>query len=123
VCVPRDRSHPVCVDDGQKFNSLGPCPRDGHRHGENEPLAAVSLSPMARTGNTATVRYSLPASGRVLVAVYDVAGRRVATLENAPQSAGEHEVAWDTSGLPHGMYFCRLQAGPATVARSLLILR
>ena len=78
---------------------------------------------MARTGNTATVRYSLPAPGRVLVAVYDIGGRRVATLENAPQSAGAHEVTWDTSSLQHGMYFCRLQAGQVMMTRSLLILR
>jgi len=123
VCVPRDRSHPRCIDDGQKFNSLGPFPCDGHGHGENELLTAVTLSPMARTGNPATVRYSLPAPARVLVAVYDVAGRRVATLENAPQGAGAHEVTWDTSSLPHGMYFCRLQAGAVTATRSLLIVR
>ena len=78
---------------------------------------------MARTGNTATVRYSLPAPARVLVAVYDVAGRRLATLENAPQSAGAHEVTWDTSSLPHGTYFCRLQAGAVKATRSLLIVR
>jgi len=122
VCVPHDRGNSVCVDDGQKFNSVGSC-LEKRLHGESAPLAAVSLSPMTRNGNAATFRYSLPAAGHVLVAVFDVVGRRVATLENATRSAGPHEVAWDTSGMPHGMYFCRLQAGAATVTRSLLISR
>ena len=43
--------------------------------------------------------------------------------KNAPQSAGAHEVTWDTSSLPHGTYFCRLQAGSVTATRSVLILR
>jgi hypothetical protein len=78
---------------------------------------------VARSGNTATVRYSLAVPGPVLIAVYDVAGRRVATLENAPQSAGEHEVAWDTSGQPAGMYFCRLNAARVTVTRSVFVVK
>ena len=48
---------------------------------------------------------------------------RVATLEQAPQSAGAHEVSWNTTGVVRGMYFYRLQSGSVTVTKSVLILK
>jgi hypothetical protein len=65
----------------------------------------------------------MPEPGNVTIGVYDVAGRRVATLENAHRPAGTHVVTWDASGLCQGMYFYRLRAGPKTVARPVLVLR
>ncbi|HUW31099.1 MAG TPA: FlgD immunoglobulin-like domain containing protein [Planctomycetota bacterium] len=43
------------------------------------------------------IRYTLPAAGKVSVAVYDKpSGRMLRTLlSTAPQEAGEHEVQWD----------------------------
>lgn len=123
VRVPHDRGHSAAVDDGQRFSSLGPC-SDDRRLEENPEVAdAVTLSPAMRAGNAAIIRYSLAEEEQILVAVYDVSGRRVATLENAAQGAGAHEVRWDTASVPNGMYFCRLQAGAVTLTRSLLILR
>jgi hypothetical protein len=40
------------------------------------------------------IRYSLPASMHVQFAIYDVAGRRTRTFEDAFQAGGEHEVVW-----------------------------
>jgi len=47
----------------------------------------------------------------VSLKIYDVHGREVAALLDQKLSAGEHEVRWDATGLPAGMYFVRLQAG------------
>jgi len=60
------------------------------------------------------IEYSLPKRGRVRVAVYDPAGRRVRTLFEAEQAAGPHRVDWDgRDGLNRaaasGVYFCRLE--------------
>ena len=52
--------------------------------------------------------------------LYDVAGRRVATLDQGAQEAGEHRVLrWTDATAPKGVYFVRLrvngraQPGPA----------
>jgi hypothetical protein len=45
--------------------------------------------------------------------VYDVLGRRVATLAEGRHGAGHHAVTWDADGLASGIYLCRLKAVPA----------
>ncbi|HVP38014.1 MAG TPA: HYR domain-containing protein [Candidatus Saccharimonadales bacterium] len=64
-----------------------------------------------------TIRFDLPAGGRVKLAVYDVAGRLVKTLLNETQEAGRHEVQWlgeSATGTRArgGVYFCRIAVRP-----------
>ncbi len=72
---------------------------------------------------TTVIRYSLPAAGVVKLVVYDLLGRQVADLVGESQSAGAHEVIWDASGLPTGLYCCRLVAGGHAVARPMMLMR
>lgn len=63
-----------------------------------------------------TLVYDLPEPGRVSLTVYDVRGRRVATIADAHQSAGRHSVEWngadrDGRALPSGVYLIRMEAG------------
>ena len=121
VCVPRDHAHPTCVDGGGSFNYLGPC--GGHRHGDDSrTMLEVSPGSGAR-GTVATLDYSLPVSGDVLVAVFDVSGRRVTTLVNEAQAAGAHQAIWDHSGAAQGMYFVRLVTRSASMTRPMLVLK
>jgi hypothetical protein len=61
--------------------------------------------------NTATViRYDLPEVAHVKLAVYDLAGRRVALLVDGFRDAGVHRVLFDASGLASGIYFYRTEA-------------
>ena len=72
---------------------------------------------------TTTIAYALPAASEVSLTVYDVLGRAVATLVDARQPAGRHEVAFDASPLPSGIYVYRLQAGSFSVAKRLVVLK
>ncbi|HMB70272.1 MAG TPA: S8 family serine peptidase, partial [bacterium] len=56
-------------------------------------LAAPSPNPFR--GNATTVKFDLPAPTDVRVSVYDLAGRRVATLTEGTQPAGRHSIRWD----------------------------
>jgi hypothetical protein len=124
VCVPHDRHHVACVDDGQTINSLGPCRDDGDGYGPGrKALADLSLTIHAVTGNDATLEYALPAGGDVRIGLFDIAGRRVAILQAGPQTAGAHSLSWDASRLARGMYFCRIQAGATTVTKTVAILK
>ncbi len=67
-------------------------------------------------GRQTTVRYSLDAHCPVQVDVFDALGRRVAALVNTNAGPGEHEVAWDASGVPSGVYVIRLRAGDRDVS-------
>ena len=83
---------------------------------------ALQLAAEAPRGGLARVSFVLPEAGDVEIAVYDLAGRRVATLADGARSAGTHDVTWNASGLEPGMYFYRLRAGSATVTRRVLLL-
>ena len=76
----------------------------------------------------ATLRFATSRRGFLRVDVYDVAGRRVRTLLDAPDAApGEHVVAIDarssrTGTLGAGLYFYRIHAAEGSVARRFLVV-
>ncbi len=57
-----------------------------------------------------TIRYGLPQAARVRLVVFNILGQRVATLLDARQPAGFHEVRFDAERLASGIYFYHLQA-------------
>jgi flagellar hook assembly protein FlgD len=77
---------------------------------------------------TTQIRYYLPERSRVRLAVYDVKGRRVATLVDGVKSAGYHNQVWagrDDNGLESasGVYFYRLVAGKTTLSHKMILLQ
>jgi len=70
-----------------------------------------------------TIRYTLPEAVYVRLEVYDVLGRLVRTLVDAPQPAGEHEAAFVAAGLPAGVYTYLLRAGAFRETRRVVLLQ
>ena len=62
------------------------------------------------------IAYDVPLDGgEVRLTVYDVAGRRVRTLADGPQTAGRKSATWDGRDdrgniVGSGVYYCRLEA-------------
>ena len=74
--------------------------------------------------NPATnIEYNLPTTAHVYLQVYDILGRKVATLVDEFQPSGKKWVEFDASRLPSGVYFYRLQAGLFTETKKLVLLR
>jgi hypothetical protein len=61
-----------------------------------------------------TILYTLERASHVELAIFDIAGRRVATLVDGRLPAGEHRSRWDGTGVAtdgaSGVYFIRLDA-------------
>jgi hypothetical protein len=77
------------------------------------PSLALSAAPSPAAA-TARLRFRLPRAQEIDLAVFDAAGRRLATLARGAWPAGEHTVAWngdDRRGVPApaGSYFARLR--------------
>jgi PKD repeat protein len=71
-----------------------------------------------------TIEYALPEPKAVRLVVYDVLGRRVATLTDGRKEGGFHRVRWDAAGrLSSGTYLLRLQAGGAEASRRVTLVR
>jgi hypothetical protein len=76
------------------------------------------------------INYSIPnvemlhaTSLRVMLKIYDVLGREVATLVNEERAAGNYEVKFDGGGLPSGIYFYRLTAGNYVQTRKMILMK
>ena len=70
-----------------------------------------------------TVRFSLPRESAVRLTLYDVLGRQVRELAVGMYGAGLHEFVLDASGLPGGLYFCRLDAGGFQAVQKLILMK
>ena len=74
------------------------------------------------------IEFSIEEPGSVDLAVYDLAGRKVATLEQGTFAAGNYHVNWNgttDSGLPAatGQYSYVLKTANGMVARSMVLLK
>jgi hypothetical protein len=74
----------------------------------------------------AAIGYTLPGSGQVRLAVYDVTGRERAVLVDAVQGDGRQAAIWDGSdargtALPAGVYFVRLAFGGRVETQKLVL--
>jgi ligand-binding sensor domain-containing protein len=72
---------------------------------------------------TTVISYHLPVLSDVKLAVYDLLGREVAVLVNEKMDAGVHEVRFEASALPSGMFFYRLNAGDFVQTKRLVVLK
>ena len=81
--------------------------------------------------NSSTViLFSLPSKSYVLLRVFDMLGREVATLVNEELAAGNHFRQWNASNISSGAYFYRLsvrtpsgQSGSFVETKKLMILK
>src|SRR6185503_12622225 len=89
-------------------------------------LALSSPWPNPTTART-TVELALPRAGRVQLALYDLAGRRVRTITDRELPAGRHALTWDGVGeqgerAAAGLYWLRLAAEGRVLSRRIAVL-
>lgn len=77
--------------------------------GESTPVSFDVAQNFPNPFNPDTeIRYSVPANGHVVLAVFDALGSRVAVLQNGLMNAGYHTARFNASGLASGTYIYRL---------------
>ena len=69
------------------------------------------------------IGYSVPATGRVTLRVYDISGRLVETLVNNEQDPGLYRVEWSPERSSNGIYFYRLHAQGLVGIKKMILLR
>ncbi|HOX24189.1 MAG TPA: FlgD immunoglobulin-like domain containing protein [Candidatus Krumholzibacteria bacterium] len=79
--------------------------------------------------NPATrIEFSLEQPGRIELAVFDLAGRRIATLREGTLAAGDHQAVWNglSAGgqpVPSGQYRYTLTTATGALSRSMILLK
>lgn len=120
VAAQTDRLGRFALGYGEK---KGPAPPSG----TPATFALYQNYPNPARGET-LITYTLPTAAEVELAVYDLSGRRVATLAREVRGPGVYEERYgltDDAGrhLPAGVYVYRLRAGAEVAARKMVVSR
>ena len=100
--------------------------------GESFESGAASTMPaqFALLGNypnpfnpTTTINYALGNDDFVNLSVYDLSGRKVATIVDGWRTAGSHAVSFDASNLTSGVYMYTLTAGGSTTSAKMVLMK
>jgi len=70
-----------------------------------------------------SIRYSLESTIDVNLNVYDILGRKVATLVNGVQTAGLYNINFDASRLSSGTYIYRIEAGDFVSIKKMMLIK
>jgi hypothetical protein len=93
-----------------------------------DPTASVPRTACLRSfpnpfNPAATIRYELPAAAPVRLEIFDLMGRRLATLVDGRVSAGWHEIAWSGENVPSGVYVACLITPNERLTTRLVLVR
>jgi len=70
-----------------------------------------------------TIEFALPRAAYVTLEIHNILGERIETLVSRPMSAGTYSVIWDASGVPSGVYFYKIEAGPFSETRKMTLVK
>ncbi len=69
------------------------------------------------------INFELKKESNVTLKIYDILGAEVATLVNGHKKAGRYSVKFNASNLASGIYFYRLNAGPFTAIKKMILIK
>jgi len=69
------------------------------------------------------IDYSLLADGNVTIIVYDISGRKIASLVNDYKTSGLHSVNFDASGISSGIYFYKIESGNFSAVKKMMLIK
>jgi len=72
---------------------------------------------------TTKISYTIPEESSVRLDVYDITGRRVATLVNKHQQPGRYAVSFDATDLASGIYTYRIASGDHVKTRQATLVK
>jgi hypothetical protein len=72
---------------------------------------------------TTVVSCQLPVAGYLRIAVFNILGQEIAVLADEPKAPGIYQMRWDASGLPSGVYVCRMTAGNVVETMKMILAR
>jgi hypothetical protein len=96
------------------------------------PASSVGETPVVRAalGNqpnpfnpSTTIKFSVPKAGRAALEVFDLRGRKVASLVDGELAVGEHSLQFSGEGLPSGTYFYRLSGDGYEVTEKMQLVK
>ena len=80
------------------------------------------------SSSSSIIEYDLPTTTVVEIAIFDVIGKRVATLVESFVPGGIHRVSWNGDSISvvrvgAGVYFVQMRAGDRLLSQKLVLLK
>lgn len=72
---------------------------------------------------TTTISFELPVASDIRLEVFDITGKRVETLVAERLESGAHEVVFDASHLPSGLYLYQLKGDGINLVKRMVLLK
>ena len=69
------------------------------------------------------ISYELQLESDVTIDIYDLLGRKVVTLSDGIQPAGNHQMTGNAGGHPSGIYFYKIKAGNFAATAKMVLLK
>lgn len=95
----------------------------GIRYGHDPSGSIAATVEPNPTNGTALIGFSLVHPEHVTVEIFDGAGRHVQTVLQEQREAGRHEIRWDGSPYPAGVYMVRISSDSAGANLPILLVR
>ncbi|MGE5810494.1 MAG: T9SS type A sorting domain-containing protein, partial [Ignavibacteria bacterium] len=70
-----------------------------------------------------TITYSLPKNSIVTLKIYDILGKKIATLVNEEKQSGTYNATWDARDAASGVYFYKITAGEYSKVNKMMLLK
>jgi hypothetical protein len=68
-----------------------------------------------------TISYSIKKDAFVELAIFDLLGNKIASIENGNKQTGMFTTTWNSDGVANGMYLLHLKAGNSVSVKKLVI--
>jgi hypothetical protein len=72
---------------------------------------------------TTTINFKIPSKGLVVLKVYDILGKEVATLVNETKNEGSYNVDFNGTNLSSGSYFYKIEVGDFVDIKKMLLVK
>ena len=69
------------------------------------------------------IRFSVASESQVVIKVYNLLGKEVATLMNEKKTPGFYELNFGGEKMPSGIYVYRLEAGSFSSSKKMILLK
>jgi len=72
---------------------------------------------------TTLIKYAIAATSEVVIKVYDILGKEIATLVNEVKSPGVYQTQFNGNNLPSGIYIYTISAGKFSEAKKMVLIK
>jgi len=69
------------------------------------------------------IEFALPKAGHVELTIFNVLGQTVTTLLDRQMAAGNHQIEFDASNMPSGIYFYRLNHSEGSTTKKMILVK